>query len=498
MQRAKINAASTLLYQLVSTACGIVIPWIMIEKFGSVAYGATTSIAQFLAYIALFEGGVGRVSRAALYGPLAVGDVERISGIYLATRRFFRLLGIAFVGYALILACFYYDISNVVEFTREYVFVLVLVIAIGKFAEYMGGITNITLFNADQKQYIVNLVMILTTVMNVVLVVVLANAGVDILWVKLVSSLVFVLKPILFTIYLKTHYKIHPPKKRVVLENKATGIAQHMAYVVQNNTDVLILTIFADLKAVAVYSVYHLISFSLRNITSSFGGGMEAVFGNMIAKDEQQLLVHTHRKYKLTLTFLTIALFGTACALIVPFVKLYTYGTTDANYIQPTFAILMLLSDAINCLILPCFNLSIAANKLKESKIGAYGEAAVNLGLSLILVFWNPLIGIAIGTLASAIFKSMYYMIFAGKHILKTKTSRLLRDFFVTVAVLVLSAVIGMTITSYMPLYNYWRWMLAGGAFVIAMCLVAMTIGMICYPKIAKEYMCSLKKKISR
>ena len=183
MQRAKINAASTLLYQLVSTACGIVIPWIMIEKFGSVAYGATTSIAQFLAYIALFEGGVGRVSRAALYGPLAVGDVEGISGIYLATRRFFRLLGIAFVGYALILACFYYDISNVVEFTREYVFVLVLVIAIGKFAEYMGGITNITLFNADQKQYIVNLVMILTTVMNVVVVVVLANAGVDILWV---------------------------------------------------------------------------------------------------------------------------------------------------------------------------------------------------------------------------------------------------------------------------------------------------------------------------
>ena len=55
MQRAKINAGSTLLSQLVTTAVGVVIPWMMIGRFGSEAYGATTSIAQFLAYIALFK-----------------------------------------------------------------------------------------------------------------------------------------------------------------------------------------------------------------------------------------------------------------------------------------------------------------------------------------------------------------------------------------------------------------------------------------------------------
>ena len=106
MRRARLNAGSTLLHQLVSTACGIVIPWIMINQFGSEAYGATTSIAQFLAYITLFEGGVGRVARGALYAPLATGDEERISGIYLSVKRFFRILGIGFMGYALILAIF--------------------------------------------------------------------------------------------------------------------------------------------------------------------------------------------------------------------------------------------------------------------------------------------------------------------------------------------------------------------------------------------------------
>lgn len=498
MRRARINAISTIAHQLVSTACGIVIPWIMIEQFGSEAYGATTSIAQFLAYIALFEGGVGRVARGALYGPLAAGDMERVSGIYLATKRFFSLLGFAFVGYTLLLACFYYDISDIVGFTREYVFVLVLAIAVGKFAEYMGGITNVTLFHADQKQYVVNSVLILTSILNVVLVVVLANVGVDILWVKLVSSLVFVLKPVLFTLYLKTHYKIQKPRRKVVLENKATGMAQHMAYVIQNNTDVLILTLFADLKTVAVYAVYHLISYSLRNITTSFTGGMEAVFGNMIAKDERLELQGMHRKYRFLLTVLTITLFATAGSLIVPFVKLYTYGTTDADYVQPLFAILMLLADAINCLILPCFNLSIAANKLKESQIGAYGEAAVNLVLSLILVFWNPLIGIAIGTLASAIFKCVYYAVFSGKYILQAKTGILLRDQFVTLITLLLAALTGMTIASHMPMYNYWWWMLGGVVMVAVMGVVAITVGAILYPDVAKGYVSAIRKKMHR
>ena len=496
MRRARINAGSTLLHQLVSTACGIVIPWIMINQFGSEAYGATTSIAQFLAYITLFEGGVGRVARGALYAPLATGDEERISGIYLSVKRFFRILGIGFMGYALILAIFYYDISDVSGFTREYIFALVLAIAVGKFAEYMGGITNITLFHADQRQYVVNSVLIFTSILNVILVVVLANAGVDILWVKLVSSLVFVLKPIFFTIYLKRHYCIRKPKKQVTLENKATGIAQHMAYVIQNNTDVLILTIFADLKAVAVYSVYHLVSFSLRNITTSFTGGMEAVFGNMIAKDEQTILQQTYQKYKFLLTLLSVTLFGTACALIVPFVRLYTAGTTDANYTQPVFALLLLIAEAINCLVLPCFNLSIAANKLKESKIGAYGEAAVNLTVSLILIWWNPLIGVAIGTLASAIFKSMYYMVFAGKHILKMKISRLIRDFAVTMLVLIAISCVGMRIVFDIPFYNYWRWCVGGVVVVLIVGLVASLIDLALYPNVGRSYLAVLKKKL--
>lgn len=498
MRRAKINAVTTLLSQIVSTAVGIVIPWIMIGSFGSEAYGATTSIAQFLAYISLFEGGIGRVARGALYRPLASKDEATVSKIHFAVKRFFSIIGIAFLGYTLILAFLYYDIADVTVFTREYIFVLVLAIAVSKFAEYMWGISNITLFNADQRQYVVNSVVILSNILNVIAIVLLVTFGADILWVKLASSLVFILKPIIFTIYLKKNYRIKKPTKYTVLKNKATGIAQHMAYVVQSNTDVLVLTLFSDLKIVSVYAVYHLIGFSLRNITTAFTGGMEAVFGDMIAKGETETLQKTYFKYKLTLTVLTITLFGAAGALIVPFVKLYTYGTIDVNYVQPVFAIILLLGEAINCLVLPCFNLSIAGNKLKESQFGAYAEAAINLVLSCTLVFWNPLIGVAIGTLVSSLFKSIYYIVFSGKNILRQKTRNILGGFFITVFVLLAIMIGGMVIIYNMTINNYLSWFVAGCFTATVTGVVSLLLGFLLYPSIFKSYLVAIKRKLKR
>lgn len=497
-KRAKKNAVSTLANQLVATVCGIFIPWVMIESFGSEAYGATTSIAQFLSYISLLEGGIGRAARGELYKPLAEGDTANISRIFLAVKRFFRQIGLGFLVYALILAFCYYDIADVAIFTRDYVFWLVIAITLGKFAEYMGGYPNITLFNADQRQYVSNIVVIGTNVLNVALVILLATAGWDLLWVKLCSSLVFVLKPVIYSVYRRKHYQIVPTKERAKLKNQWTAIGQHLAYFIQTNVDVFILTIFANLKYVAVYSVYHLISFSLRNIVTSLGGGMEALFGDMIAKGERQTLQAIYRRYKSLLTLLTVALFGAALVLILPFVRLYTYGTTDANYIQPVFGVLLLLGDAIYCLTLPCYNLPIAANKLKESRAGAYGEAMINVVVSLMLVFWNPLVGIAIGTLASMLFKSFYLMWFSAKNILHTKQRKMIMEFLCAVTVLACIAVLGVWLMEYVPIYNYLTWILCGCATVLVTGIVALLLTSGLYPDELKAVMQRFARWIRR
>lgn len=481
--RVKINALSTLANQLVTTLCGLVIPWIMIDTFGSTAYGITISIAQFLSYITLLEGGIGRVARGALYKPLAEKNEEQISQVYLAVRRFFATIGIIFAIYVVVLAFGYHSMAHVTTFSWEYTAALVVGISIGKFAEYMSGISKMTLLNADQKQYIVNAVYIATNILNVILIVALAKSGVDILWVKVVSSLVFVLRPVLYSLYVHKHYHLHKTGVKATLPNKFTGIAQHTAYVIQNNTDVMLLTLVADLRAVAVYSVYHLVVFSLRNIATSFTGGMEALLGEMAAKGEQTTLRKTYRSYKLILTTLTLMLFGTAAILIVPFVKLYTDGTTDANYVQPLFALILVVAEALNCLTLPCFNLTIAANKLKQSQFGAYGEAAINVVVSLVLMLvWDPLIGVAVGTLAAVIFKCIYYTAFAGKHILKTKVMPLFLKLGITTLALLGFALGGMWLIRDVLIYKYTQWVVWGVGFAIATGLWGLVLGMMLYP----------------
>lgn len=486
-KRAKVNAATTLANQLVAMLCGMLIPWIMIDTFGSEAYGATTSIAQFLSYISILEGGIGRAARGELYKPLAEGDIDNISRVYLAVRRFFSTIGTAFLGYALILAFCYYDIADVATFSRDYVFWLVIAITIGKFAEFMGGYSNITLFNADQRQYVSNLTVIGTSLLNVLLVVILSRSGCDLLWVKLGSSLVFVIKPVVYAIYLKKHYTIIRTKERAKLKNRWTAIGQHIAYFIQNNIAVFTLTIFADLKAVAVYSVYHLISYSLRNVVTSFGGGMEAMFGDMIARNEMEELEKAYKRYKLTLTLLTLTLFGAAMVLILPFIKLYTAGVTDTNYYQPLFAGILLLGDALYCLTLPCYNLPIAAGKLKESRAGAYGEAIISVVVSVALVFWNPLIGVSVATLVAMLFKGVYLIVFSAKSVLHVKPGRLLRDFFGTTIVLVLIAWGGIWISNYLPIENYISWALHGVGTVVVTGVMAIFVGGVQYPGTIKS-----------
>ena len=482
--RVKLNAFSTLAHQLVTTLCGLLIPWIMIDTFGSTAYGITISIAQFLSYITLLEGGIGRVARGALYKPLAERDEERISQVYLAVKRFFATIGLVFAAYVVVLAFGYRFMADVpASFSWEYIAALVVGIALGKFAEYMGGISKVTLLNADQKQYVVNMVYMITNILNVILIVVLAQCGVDILWVKVVSSLVFVLRPVLYSLYVRKHYHLRKTGVKATLPNKFTGIAQHTAYVIQNNTDVMLLTVLADLPSVAVYSVYHLVVFSLRNIATSFTGGMEALLGEMAAKGEQTTLRKTYRSYKLILTTLTLMLFGTAAILIVPFVRLYTDGTTDANYVRPLFALIMVVAEALNCLTLPCFNLTIAANKLKQSQFGAYGEAAINVVVSLVLMLvWDPLIGVAVGTLAAVVFKSIYYTAFAGKHILKIKVSPLFLKLGITMLALLGFSLGGIWLIRDVLIYKYTQWVVWGIGFAIATGLWGLVIGMMLYP----------------
>lgn len=495
-QRAKLNMLTTLLRQLLATLCGIVIPRVMIGAFGSVVYGATTSIAQFLSYISLLEGGIGRVTRGALYRPLAEGNREKVSQIHQATKRFFQKVGILFIAYTVILALFYYDIADVTVLSREYTFGLVIAISLSTMATYFGGISNMTLMHADQKQYLTNTVIMVTNVINTLCIVVLVQLKADVLTVKLVSSIVFIARPVLYAWYVRRNYDLPKVKKDPsVLSQKWTGIGQHIAYFLHTNTDIVLLTLLSDLKQVAVYSVYHLVINSIWNIASSFSGGMEAAFGEMIAKKEQKALLQSYRYYKLIITLVALVLFGCAAVLIIPFVKLYMADVTDADYVQPLFGLVLLLAEFMNCLALPCTTLPISANRLKQTRWGSYGEALINITVSLALIRWNPLLGVAIGTLCANLFKSVYYMIYSAKQLMQCSVWKVVGSFLASLAVMLTIGASGMYLLGNAPMDNFAVWCGWGVVTFLVVGSIALIFCIAIFPRELKSFLGRIAEK---
>jgi hypothetical protein len=78
---------------------------------------------------------------------------------------------------------------------------LIIAISITLFSQYFFGIVNSLLVIADQKNYIINIIQIITIILNTVFCAILMLNGFSIQIVKLVSSIIFLARPLLLRIY---------------------------------------------------------------------------------------------------------------------------------------------------------------------------------------------------------------------------------------------------------------------------------------------------------
>ena len=496
--RAKKNIATSLISQVVVLICGIIVPRLMIGAFGSEAYGATTSIAQFLAYITLLEGGVGGVARAVLYKPLAQGDMTSISSIINEVKHFFRVIAWIFVGYVLILACGFREISQLSCMDWISTFVLVIVISFSTFGQYFIGISHSILLQADQKTYITNALSIGATIFNAISTVILILLNCNIIVVKLVSSCIFFMRPVILSIYVKRHYSFLDKKTKsenTYLTQKWNGLGQHIAFFLHSNTDIAILTLLADLRTVAVYSVYNMIISHMQSLAISFSSGMEAIFGDMLVRNEKERLHSAFQTYETILSVVSIVLFSVALILIIPFVKLYTLGITDVEYIQPLFAVILILTAFSYCHRHPYHAMVIAAGHFKQTSAAAYGEAIINIVLSVLLVLKYGLVGVAVGTLVATWFRFVYYVFYLSKNIFHRKIKFFIKRFVINVISVACNCALGYFLISFFSIDNYLHWAISGAVLVAVIGICTLVINSVFFKK---ECSVLIKKIIKR
>lgn len=418
-KKAMLNIFWSLVSQVTIVVCGFVIPRCIISAFGSEVNGLVSSISQFLGYIVLLESGFGPVVKAALYKPIASKDKQGIENILKASEKFFRIISAVFVVYIAVLTVVYPLIVNT-SYSFIYTMALVIIISMSTLAEYYFGMTYKLYLQADQKTYITSIIQVVGYVINAIAVICLVKFGASIHIVKLATGLIFVLRPIVQNIYVKKKYNIDlkSANKDYKLEQKWDGLAQHVASVVHGNTDITILTLFSSMQEVSVYSVYYLVINGIKSLVQSFTSGIDASFGNMIANDEKEQLNKSFSAYEVFYYSIITVMYICTMLLIVPFVSIYTKGITDANYIRPIFAYVLVASEYAWSIRLPYSSIVLASGHFKQTRVGAWVEALTNIVISLILVQKYGIVGIAIGTLVAMLVRTAEFVYHTSKYIL--------------------------------------------------------------------------------
>ncbi len=493
----KLNTISSLLFEILTIVCGFILPRLIMEQYGSEINGLVNSITQFIGIITFLEFGVGKVVQSALYKPLTENDKGEISRVVVSARKFFNRIALIMAVYVAFLFVVYPFISKQ-NFGWLYTAMLLAAMSISSYAQYFFGIVDRLLLTADQKGYIQYTAQAITLILNTVACVILIKLGCSIHVVKLTTSIIFLARPIYLSCYVRRHYDIDTKieYEGEPIKQKWNGLAQHLAYTVLNDTDTIVLTIMGTLSEVSIYGAYNLVVVGVKKLFTSTTNGVEAYLGNLWARQDQQKLQATFSWTEWIIHTAAIFVFGCTGFLIVPFIQCYTDGITDAEYIQPLFAALIVMAHACHCLRLP-YNLMIfAAGHYKETQSNYIIATVMNIVISIACVKLWGLVGVAIGTLVSMLYQTVWMAFYNAKNLVKRPNRAFLKQFFVDAVTVGCYALI--PIERVLKNVSYWSWIVLAIETAAAFFAVSIAINLVFYREFLRELYRLLLSKVKK
>lgn len=418
-RKLKINSLFLIIYQIFSVIAGLIIPRMILSHYGSNVNGLTYSISQMLSVITYFDFGVSAVAQAALYRPLNEKNNKKISEVYEAIKRYFNTLTVFLFVYIIIL-CVYYAVFRKDHFSWLFTTGLILAIALNSIGQNVWGVSNQVLLAADQKIYIYTGLNIITVIGNAAATYILISLDCSIQLVKLASSMIFLIRPVVLQIYVRKKYSIEHIEKipSNALPGKWSGLIQHVASTLTSSLDTIVLTLVSTLANISIYNVYVFPLNGVKTLVEGVGTSYKSFFGNILTQKTSEETIKQFDEFEILIhMFGTIFLAG-SIKMLAPFIEIYTRGVYDTDYNQKLFGILITIAYFIMIIRIPYTTIVNSAGHFKETQIYSIIEVLLNLILSFILVYRFGLVGVAIGTIIAVGYRLIALIMYLKRTIL--------------------------------------------------------------------------------
>lgn len=445
-QKVVNNIISNIAVQIVVAMSGLIIPRFILSAFGSTTNGMVNSISQFLTYAGLVEMGIGNASIVVLYEPIAQKDNSKINRIMSSVRKKYLISGCLYTILVTGLA-FIYPLCISGQMDYWFVFSMVEIIACTSIIDFfIIGKYKVWLM-ANQQNYIINFTKALATIVLTVASCIILVSGGSVILVKIITALIHLCEALFIKEYVRYQYSDinYHVSDYIKLEQQKNTLIHQLCSVITYNTDLVILTLFVSdesLKEVSVYSVYALAFSLLNNGMSCFTTGIESTFGDMVAKKEIVKLRKCFEVYKLGYMYITCLLYSCFFALILPFVRCYTQGVTDIDYIRMGVGILFGINGLLANLKDSHGIIIRAYGHYRQTQALVVSEAVVNIMISMMLVHSFGIIGVLTGTVFAHLITGIGLPWYTDRYLLGKKYNKTFRDNLINIIFILILALI--------------------------------------------------------
>lgn len=495
LKKTSYNFIFGLVGQIVTIGVGIIIPRLFIISYGSEINGFINSINQVFAYVALLEAGVGAATLQALYTPTGQGEREKINSILAATNYFYKRTGYLYLATICVLAFCYPLLIN----SNLNYWLMVIIIMInggsGVLTYFFQGKYRIFL-QAEGKNYVISNLVTINQILLSFGKATLLFFGFNVIIVQSLYLVLNGLQCMAMFFYIKRNYawvdlKCKPDFKSISQRNSV--LIHQISSLIFNNTDILLLTFFCDLKMVSVYTLYKnflaMISTLLNNVFYS----VNYRFGQIFHKRERFMLWHDiYETFHVALTF---ALFTTAYVHFIPFLRLYTQGM-DADYLLTYMPILMISAETLNCLRVPSQNIITYAGHFKQTQSRAVVEMIINLVGSIVGVKICGIYGVILGTIVALLYRGNDIILYTNHKILNRRSLKVYRLILVNFIFAVLMVQIYEKLK--LNLETYFEVLLSAAVLCVVGVVIQISVSYLVNRKEGKQLLNFIQEKLSK
>lgn len=422
MIRAKksiMNITLSAISQAVIMFLGLLLPRIILTSFGSEINGLLSSLNQVYTYMELLRAGMGMAAIQALYKPLNDDNKEEISDILSTSKNYFNKAGIVyFLGVFIIAICF--TVFGNTSFSHAYVFLVAFLQGISGWVSFtfIGFFSDF--LRADGKNYIL---LIIQTTGHIAIQ--LSKIIVLYLWQNIIIMQLFTIaitsiEALLFFNYRRKNYgwiQLNHNPRMSLLKNRNSYLIFHITGLICTSTDTVLISIFLGFEMASVYAVYYLVISAVNAIINTVYSSTSFLLGQTFQEGLEKFK-KVHDSYYLLYVTISSALFSVCCVLCIPFIKIYTRGVNDINYIYVYLPYLFCLTQI--------FATSKNVGELTSNVGGcarivvprAIIEATINFTLTIILLQVLGIYGALIGTVVAGLYRSFDSLILTNYRVM--------------------------------------------------------------------------------